>query len=319
MSKSDISMRECWEEYPFKIQMLAEKPKNNGILTEEDAEKLNSELSVIDYGSERTGARIVLYWAIDREEGRVTACRYTLFGSPAHRAAADMAALLCRNKTPEEISKIDYKTLEYFLRDRPDRPALPDSKRYVVTFVLEALSVASNMVMGVEREESPVVCKCSGTRLDDLKRYIREFGIKSIGEIGDYTSAGRFCKMCISSSYGKEREYYLDEILDSVRKEMQEESGGDSSVSDKPFREMDIEEKKRAIEVAIDQYIRAMLVMDGGDMEILDVKENGNNTDIYIRYLGACSGCASASTGTLFAIEGILKQKLDPDIRVLPL
>jgi NifU-like protein len=82
---------------------------------------------------------------------------------------------------------------------------------------------------------------------------------------------------------------------------------------------MDIEEKKRAIEVAIDQYIRAMLVMDGGDMEILDVKENGNNTDIYIRYLGACSGCASASTGTLFAIEGILKQKLDPDIRVLPL
>jgi len=34
---------------------------------------------------------------------------------------------------------------------------------------------------------------------------------------------------------------------------------------------------------------------------ILDIKENGQHIDIYIRYLGACSGCASASTGTLFA------------------
>jgi len=54
-------------------------------------------------------------------------------------------------------------------------------------------------------------------------------------------------------------------------------------------------------------------------MEILDIKENGANFDIYIRYLGACNGCASSSTGTLFAIENILKEKLDENIRVLPI
>jgi NifU-like protein len=59
--------------------------------------------------------------------------------------------------------------------------------------------------------------------------------------------------------------------------------------------------------------------MDGGDMEILDIKENGENIDIYIRYLGACNGCASADTGTLFAIEGVLKDKLSQNIRVLPI
>ena len=53
-------------------------------------------------------------------------------------------------------------------------------------------------------------------------------------------------------------------------------------------------------------------------MEILDIKENGSHIDIYIRYLGACSGCASANTGTLFAIEGILREKLDENIRVIP-
>jgi len=53
----------------------------------------------------------------------------------------------------------------------------------------------------------------------------------------------------------------------------------------------------------------APLAMDGGDMEILGIKENGENFNIYVRYLGACSGCASADTGTLFAIENILKEK----------
>jgi NifU-like protein len=57
--------------------------------------------------------------------------------------------------------------------------------------------------------------------------------------------------------------------------------------------------------------------MDGGDMEILEVKQNGEHTDLYIRYLGACNGCASASTGTLFAIENALKTHLDKNIRVL--
>ena len=62
-----------------------------------------------------------------------------------------------------------------------------------------------------------------------------------------------------------------------------------------------------------------MLMMDGGNVELLDIKEDGENTDIYIRYLGACNGCASSSTGTLFAIESVLKEKLDPSIRVLPI
>jgi len=59
--------------------------------------------------------------------------------------------------------------------------------------------------------------------------------------------------------------------------------------------------------------------MDGGNLEILDIKENQPYIDIYIRYLGACSGCASSSTGTLYAIEAVLREKLDQNIRVLPI
>jgi len=82
---------------------------------------------------------------------------------------------------------------------------------------------------------------------------------------------------------------------------------------------MTIVQRIKAVDKIVDDNIRQMLIMDGGNMEILDIKENGPHFDIYIRYLGACSGCASSSTGTLFAIEHILKEKLDENIRVLPI
>ncbi len=85
------------------------------------------------------------------------------------------------------------------------------------------------------------------------------------------------------------------------------------------FEEMTAAQKLEAVEKTIDEHIRPMLIMDGGNLEILDIKESGGFTDIYIRYLGACAGCASSATGTLYAIETILKEKLSPSIRVLPI
>jgi len=54
-------------------------------------------------------------------------------------------------------------------------------------------------------------------------------------------------------------------------------------------------------------------------MEVIDIKTTDEYIDVYIRYLGACNGCASSSTGTLYAIESTLKEKLSKNIRVLPI
>ncbi|MFW2443434.1 NifU family protein, partial [Aliarcobacter butzleri] len=83
--------------------------------------------------------------------------------------------------------------------------------------------------------------------------------------------------------------------------------------------EMTLVQRIKAIDSVLDEDIRPMLVMDGGNMEIIDIKENLPHYDLYIRYLGSCSGCASGSTGTLYAIESILQQKIDDNIRVLPI
>jgi NifU-like protein len=320
MSKQEVLAKSHWESYPFKIDMLAEKPKNNGRLSEEDAAKLQGRLFTHTFGSVETGMQLRWYWVLDSEE-RIIAARYELFGSPALRASADMAALLCRNKSLDEAGKINYKSLEYFLRDHPSNPALPPEKQYEILFVLDAIAAAVAAAKGEEPEPSVVVCECAGVTRSQIERAIRDFDLENVEAITDYTRAGAFCKSCIAPDRGmSDRSLYLVDLLKELRQKMEEEKkASGAALPDKPFKEMSVEEKKAAINAVIDEHIRAMLVMDGGDMEILDVKENGEHTDIYIRYLGACSGCASASTGTLFAIEGILKQKLDPNIRVLPL
>ena len=320
MSKKETLQNSHWESYRFKVEMLINRPKNKGVISDEEAEQLGGTLQIHSYGRIEEGMQLRLYWVLEPEHGRVVACRYTLFGPPVLLAIADMAALLCRNKTLEEIGKINYKSLEYFLRDNPADPALPSERQYAVTFVLRALAAATAEAKGEETESSPLVCECAGIDKAAIEGAIRDFDLESVEAITDYTLDGAFCGECVAPGMShKPREFTLSDILKETRSAMEEERASRSSVPEKPFKEMSIEEKKAAINAVIDQHIRAMLVMDGGDMEILDLKENGEHTDLYIRYLGACSGCASASTGTLFAIEGILKQKLDPNLRVLPL
>jgi NifU-like protein len=85
------------------------------------------------------------------------------------------------------------------------------------------------------------------------------------------------------------------------------------------FETMTLVQKIKAIDAVVDENVRQFLIMDGGNMEIIDVKDSENNIDVYIRYLGACSSCSSSTTGTLFAIEAALKEKLSDKIRVLPI
>ena len=63
----------------------------------------------------------------------------------------------------------------------------------------------------------------------------------------------------------------------------------------------------------LDEKVRPALMGDGGYLEILGLKEH----TLSIRYQGACGSCPSSLTGTLMAIEGMLKQEVDPDLEVV--
>lgn len=67
------------------------------------------------------------------------------------------------------------------------------------------------------------------------------------------------------------------------------------------------------IEELLDERIRPYLASDGGWLEILEM--DGNT--LKIRYQGACGSCPSSLTGTLMAIENMVKDEIDPNIEVI--
>jgi Fe-S cluster biogenesis protein NfuA len=63
----------------------------------------------------------------------------------------------------------------------------------------------------------------------------------------------------------------------------------------------------------LDEKVRPALMGDGGYLEVLGLDDH----TLSIRYQGACGSCPSSLTGTLMAIEGMLKQEVDPELEVI--
>jgi Fe-S cluster biogenesis protein NfuA len=63
----------------------------------------------------------------------------------------------------------------------------------------------------------------------------------------------------------------------------------------------------------LDEKVRPALAGDGGWLEVLGLDEH----TLSIRYQGACGSCPSSLSGTLMAIEGMLRQEIDPEIEVV--
>lgn len=66
------------------------------------------------------------------------------------------------------------------------------------------------------------------------------------------------------------------------------------------------------INALLDERIRPYLASDGGWLEVLSLEDS----KLKIRYQGACGSCPSSLTGTLMAIENMIKEEIDPEIEV---
>jgi len=312
-----------WDEYSQKVQDLMNNPRNMGEITEEEAKEMGGELIVADFGAESCGDAVRLYWVVDPKTDKILESKFKSFGCGTAIASSDTMAELCKGKTVDEAVKITNIDVEKAMRDNPDTPAVPPQKMHCSVMAYDVIKKAASQYKGVDMdsfEDDIIVCECARVSLGTLREVIRLNDLTTVEQITDYTKAGAFCKSCIRPGGHEAKEIYLVDLLEEYEKEkMAKVADASSAGEDVPFAQMTLVQKLKAVESTIDKYIRQMLVMDGGDMEILDIKENGAHIDVYIRYLGACSGCASASTGTLYAIESVLKEKLDENIRVLPI
>ncbi len=321
MAKDDLIGGSIWGQYSKKVSDKMNNPLNRGEITEEEAADMGCRLIVADYGAESCGDAVRLYWAVEPESSLIKTSKFKSFGCGTAIASSDMMAELCIGKTVDEAVKITNIDVEFALRDTPDEPAVPPQKMHCSVMAYDVIKKAASIYKGVDMEsfeEEIIVCECARVSLATIKDVIKINNLKTVEEITAYTKAGAFCKSCIRPGGHEVREYYLVDILAATRVEMKGAAQA-HAIDAEDFKSMTVVKKTKLIEKTLDEHIRPMLIMDGGNLELLDIKDEGEETHVFIRYVGACNGCASSSTGTLYAIEAVLRRELDVKIRVLPI
>ncbi|EOH4415413.1 iron-sulfur cluster assembly scaffold protein [Campylobacter coli] len=322
MGKNSLIGGSIWDEYSQKVQDRMNNPQHMGEFTEEDAKNRNAKLIVADFGAESCGDAVRLFWLVDEKTDIIIDAKFKSFGCGTAIASSDTMVDLCIGKTVDEAVKITNLDVEFAMRDNPETPAVPPQKMHCSVMAYDVIKQAAAHYKGInpeDFEDQIIVCECARVSLGTIKEVIKLNDLHTVEEITQYTKAGAFCKSCVKPGGHEKREYYLVDILAETRAEMDRERLKNAVKSDVAFDEMTVVGQLKAVEAVLDAEIRPMLHSDGGDLEVIDIqKAEGVAIDVYIRYLGACSGCSSGSGATLYAIETILQEELSPNIRVMP-
>ena len=69
---------------------------------------------------------------------------------------------------------------------------------------------------------------------------------------------------------------------------------------------------KETVEQALDERIRPAIMMDGGNIEVIEVKEN----KVYVKLMGACGTCPSSQLTLRMGVERALRDKF-PELEAL--
>ncbi|ENY5677307.1 iron-sulfur cluster assembly scaffold protein [Campylobacter jejuni] len=318
MGKNSLIGGSIWDEYSQKVQDRMNNPQHMGEFSEEDAKARNAKLIVADFGAESCGDAVRLFWLVDEKTDKIIDAKFKSFGCGTAIASSDTMVDLCIGKTVDEAVKITNLDVEFAMRDNPETPAVPPQKMHCSVMAYDVIKQAAAHYKGIspeDFEDQIIVCECARVSLGTIKEVIKLNDLHSVEEITQYTKAGAFCKSCIKPGGHEKRDYYLVDILAEIDREKLK----NTMKSDVAFDEMTVVGQLKAVESVLDAEIRPMLHNDGGDLEVIDIqKAEGAAIDVYIRYLGACSGCSSGSGATLYAIETILQEELSPNIRVMP-
>jgi len=114
----------------------------------------------------------------------------------------------------------------------------------------------------------------------------------------------------------------LDVEPDELQKEIESTILTRIALNNPAWTVTDAKKEKRAsqspdvqkIEEILDRTIRPGLQGDGGDIEVVSFEAN----KLTVHYEGACGTCPSSTSGTLMAIESILRDEFGPEIEVIP-
>lgn len=118
----------------------------------------------------------------------------------------------------------------------------------------------------------------------------------------------------ITHNFDADVEKLQGEVVAVIQTRMSVHNPNQTSVDERVMKRATLSPEVRTIEEILDRTVRPGLQGDGGDLDIVKYEEN----KLYVFYQGACGTCPSATSGTLMAIEGILRDEFNPTIEVIP-
>lgn len=258
----------------------------------------------------------------DPREDRIVEARYLTFGCTSAIAASEALCMIieAEKRSPIEALKITNADIVTFLG------GLPEQKVHCSVMGAEALEAAvfnwaqkrgvDLNLLGVdvhadEVDEGRIVCKCFSLTEPYIRRKVTELGLKTIPEITNAIKAGGACMACHHKPGG------LQDILDDIWGRTATRLKADAEL-DRPAQGTAAElpsayQLGKQIEKVMNEQIRPMLKNDGGDAEIVDIKE----ATVFVRLAGACAGCAGAMTTLKLLVEKTLKEQVDERVRVV--
>ncbi len=252
----------------------------------------------------------------------ITEACYLTFGCTSAIAASEALCQIIEKerRTPIEALAITNTDIVDFLG------GLPEQKIHCSVMGAEALDAAvfnwaqkrgvDLRALGIdvhedEMEEGRVVCKCFSLTEPYIRRKVKELGLKTIPEITSAIKAGGACMACHHKPGGLQD--ILDDTWGKAQTRIRQEGDLGANASAEDAVPLSAYQLGKHVEQAMDEHIRPMLQRDGGDAEIVDIKD----AVVYVRLAGACAGCAGATTTLKLLVEKTLKEQVDERIRVI--
>jgi NifU-like protein len=264
-------------------------------------------------------------------EDVITDARYLTFGCTSAIAASEALCTLIERGgyTPIQALKVSNQDIVDFL------DGLPQQKIHCSVMGAEALEAAvfnwaqkrgvDLQQLGIdlhtaEDDEGRIVCKCFTLTEPYIRRKIKELNLRTIPEITNAIKAGGACMACHHIPGGLQD--LLDETWGSGKRELKvltqitlpntepveaRQAARPDAAALSPYQ------FAKKIDKAIEDYVRPMLRRDGGDLEIVDIKD----TAVYCHLAGACAGCSGASQTLRMLVERTLKEMVDERVRVI--
>ena len=229
-------------------------------------------------------------------------------GQPKHRGA-----FYKEEATEKGLALVEakFKDMKLYWLDDPGEDRVYAAKffAYGGKVSLGICETLCSMVKGLTIDEA---CSLAG---EDIERQLRdEADVPAIPEskAGALASVDELMKL-VKDNYPSAKA--LAAVSATVKEKGKPSTFKELNLAEQAWLGLSEEEQIQQIDLVLTEKVRPTLMMDGGNIQVLEVVDGEK---VMVQYQGACGSCGSSLGATLSFIESTLRKEVFPELQVVP-